>query len=380
MTDLTFRIPTTVLYGSDSLTRVPQLVTDFGSRAALVVDPSLYDHGVVSRTRDLFSKQGFKVIVFDEVRDRATTIAASSLVSLLRASQVQVVISLGGMRTAAVARLAAMAAGSHMSVFRIADGSEAVGASLPVILVPTAFRDHFALADHFTVIEGTANRLSVVTGPPAKYAIIDPRLSLTLSPRYAAAEMMDMLLACIEGYMSAKSTFIADTLFLRAVDTIKEAVDGLLWNADDPEPWSRASEAALLEAVGITMSSQGIGGALTYAIAGSLRVPKAFVAATLLPHVLDYHSEAVSEKVAKVARALGEDVPGINLHDDAHQASTVARRLIGKLGLPGRLQEIGLNFDAVSQAAQSVVNMPMVRNSAVSFGSDTIHQLVRQAF
>jgi alcohol dehydrogenase len=382
MTDLTFRIPTTVLYGSDSITRVPQLVGDFGSRAALVVDPTLYDHGVVSRIRDLFAKQAFKVIVFDETANRATTIAASSLVSLLRASQVQVLVAIGGMRTAAVARLAAVAVGSHMSVFRIADGagSDNVGASLPVIVVPTAFRDHFALTSHFAVTEGTANRVNIVAGVPAKYAIIDPRLSLTLSPRYAAAEMMDMLLASIEGYMSSKSTFIADTLFLRAVDTIKEAVDGLLRNPDDPSPWSRASEAALLLSVGLTMSSQGIGGALTYAIAGGLRVPKAFVAAVLLPHVLDFHAEVLSEKVAKVARALGEDVPGINLHDDANQASTVARRLIGKLGLPGRLQDIGLAFDPVAQVAHSVVNMPMVRASAVSLGSDTVHQLVRQAF
>ena len=380
MTDLTFRIPTTVLYGSDSLTRVPQVAAEMGGRAAIVADAALYDHGVISRVRELFSKQGLKAIVYDEALTGATTIAASSLVSLLRASQVQVVVSIGGMRTAAVARLAALAAGSHQSVFRIADGSHAVGASLPVILVPTSFRDHFLLSPQFVAVEGSAGRISVVSGTSAAYAVVDPRLSQTLSARYAAAEMMDLLLAAIEGYMSGRSTFVADTLLLRAVDTIKEAVDGLLWNPDDPGPWSRASEAALLEALGITMSSQGIGGALTYAIAGGLRVPKAFVAAVLLPHVLDFHAEAVSEKVAKLARALGEDVPGLDLRDDANQASTVARRLIGKLGLPGRLQDLGLDFDAVSRVGQSIFDTAMVRNSPVSFGSDTIHQLVRQAF
>jgi len=351
-----------------------------GGRAAIVADAALYDHGVISRVRELFSKQGLKAIVYDEALTGATTIAASSLVSLLRASQVQVVVSIGGMRTAAVARLAALAAGSHQSVFRIADGSHAVGASLPVILVPTSFRDHFLLSPQFVAVEGSAGRISVVSGTSAAYAVVDPRLSQTLSARYAAAEMMDLLLAAIEGYMSGRSTFVADTLLLRAVDTIKEAVDGLLWNPDDPGPWSRASEAALLEALGITMSSQGIGGALTYAIAGGLRVPKAFVAAVLLPHVLDFHAEAVSEKVAKLARALGEDVPGLDLRDDANQASTVARRLIGKLGLPGRLQDLGLDFDAVSRVGQSIFDTAMVRNSPVSFGSDTIHQLVRQAF
>jgi alcohol dehydrogenase len=380
MTDLTFRIPTTVLYGSDTLTRVPQVASEIGSRAAIVADAALYDHGVVSRVRELFSKQGMKAIVFDEAQSGATTIAASSLVSLLRASQVQVVVAVGGMKTAAVARLAALAAGSHQSVFRIADGSQSVKETVPVVLVPTSFRDHFLLSSQFAAVEGTAGRLSIVDGASAAYAVVDPRLSQTLSARYAAAEMMDLLLGSIEGYMSTRSTFVADTLFLRAVDTIKEAVDGLLWNPDDPDPWSKASEAALLEAVGITMSSQGIGGVLTYAIAGALRVPKAFVAAVLLPHVLDFHAEAVSEKVAKVARALGEDVPGLDLRDDANQASTVARRLIGKLGLPGRLQDLGLNFDAVSQASQSVVDTAMVRNSPVSFGPDTVHQLVRQAF
>jgi alcohol dehydrogenase len=213
----------------------------------------------------------------------------------------------------------------------------------------------------------------------ARQVLFDPKLAMSLPPKYAASTMMDILLAAVEGYLSTRSAFLSDTLFLRAIDTVKEAVDDVLRSGDSTGPRERASEAGLLTAVGLSISSQGAGGALVYAMNGRYGVPKSWLATALLPHVLDYHAGVRPEKVAKIARALGEDIPGISNQDDANQASTVTRRLIGKLALPARLQDFDLALDDMVEVAEIAAGFEMVGYAPVAFSRQDLYDLLKQA-
>jgi len=207
--------------------------------------------------------------------------------------------------------------------------------------------------------------------------LFDPKLPQSLSIKHALATMMDMLLAACEGYLSTRSSFLSDTLFLRSIDTLKETMDTTLRHPSEPGKRGRATDAGLMCAVGLSMSSQGSGGALTYAINSRFRVPKAWIAAVLLPHILDLHAELKPAKVAKIARALGEDIPGISNVDDAAQASTVARRLLGKLGLPGRFQELDLTLNGLAEAAAAAAELPLPGYASTQ---DELYRLAKQAF
>jgi alcohol dehydrogenase len=131
--------------------------------------------------------------------------------------------------------------------------------------------------------------------------------------------------------------------------------------------------------VGLSISTQGAGGALVYALNGRFGVPKSWLATALLPHVLDYHAGVRPEKVAKIARALGEDIPGISNQDDANQASTVTRRLIGKLSLPARLQDFDLSLDDMVEVAEIAAGLEMVGFAPVAFSQQDLYDLLKQA-
>jgi alcohol dehydrogenase class IV len=381
MNDFVFDLPASVIFGNDAVNRVAQAAAQFGSRALLVSEPVQREQGVVRRVEDLCARRDVNLMTHADLPLRTTTANVSELVSLARASKTQVVIGLGGMRVLAAARATAIAAADGNSLYRLFEGEQPAGAAIPFIEVPTSFRDHFMFRSRFFITEAesrTARPIDVESGV-ARVVLFDPKLAMSLSTKYAASTMMDILLASVEGYLSTKSAFLSDTLFLRAIDTVKEAVDDLLRSGDSVGPRERATQAGLLTAVGLSISSQGAGGALTYAMNSRFSVPKSWLATVLLPHVLDYHAGVRPEKVAKIARALGEDIPGISNQDDANQASTVTRRLIGKLSLPARLQDFDLRLDDMVEVAEIAAGFQMVGYAPVAFSRQDLYDLLKQA-
>ncbi|MFP4010763.1 MAG: iron-containing alcohol dehydrogenase [Spirochaetaceae bacterium] len=381
MNEFVFDLPASVIFGPDAVNRVAQAAADYGTRALLVTEAVQREQGTVARVADLCARREVNLIVHADLPMRSTSAAVHELVTLARASRTQVVIGLGGMRVLAAARAAAVAVPSGNSLYRMLDGEAPQEPPLPFVQIPTSFRDHFTFNSRFVITEADSRRPRAITTPRAvaRTVLYDPKLGMSLSTKYAASTMMDILLAAVEGYLSTRSAFLSDTLFLRAVDTIKEAVDDVLRSGDSPASRQRATEAGLLTAVGLSVSSQGAGGALTYAMNSRFGVPKSWLATALLPHVLDYHAGVRPEKVAKIARALGEDVPGISNQDDAGQASTVTRRLIGKLSLPARLQDFGLTLDDMVESAEIAAGLEMVSYAPVALSRQDLYDLLKQA-
>jgi len=382
MGDVLFHIPAKVLFGSDVVNRAGQVADEYGKRALLVTDSAMYEGGHIHRVQDLLEKNRISCILFDEVPSDANTATATELVALARASKAQLVIGLGGMRVLSTAKMAALTAPSARSVYQVAAGEKPDKAPLPYIEIPASFRNHFMLKDQFVITDGENRKTrQVYTHRELTRAILfDPALSSAMSVKYAAAAMLDTLLACIEGYLSSRSTMLSDVLFLRAIDILKETIDSMARTPDDAGHRYSAGEAGLLCAIGLSMSSQGAGGALSYTVNSRYQVPKSWTATVLLPHILDYHAGIKPAKVAKIARALGEDIPGLDNRDDAAQASTVARRLIGKLDLPGRLRDFDLSLDDMVEVCDTASAFDMVSYAPVPMTSQDLYELVKQAY
>lgn len=382
MTDLLLHVPTRILFGPDVVNRMGQTVADLGNRALLVSESGNNHKQLADRVEDLLSKKGVDTIHFDQVGPGGSNATLDELISLARVSQARVVIGLGGMKVLSAARCAAVAAASDTSIYRILDGRQPSQPAIPYVEVPTSFRNHVMLRDEFVISDTETGHARLVRTAPGlvKAVFLDPNLAATMSAKYAAATMLDTLLACIEGYLSTRSTFLSDTLFLRAIDVLKASIDELARDPREMTSRVHAGEAGLLCALGLTMSSQGAGGALTYAINSLHNVPKSWVATALLPHILDHVAGVKPAKVARIARALGEDVPGLHDGEDAAQASAVARRLIAKLGLPGRLRDFDISLDNMSEIAEVAAGFEMVSFGPVALSVDDIYELVKQAF
>jgi alcohol dehydrogenase len=381
MSDLILKFPNHVVFGPDVIQRIGQIVGTLGSRCFILTESVLRQHGTIDRIEDILDRRSISNIVYDELGPGATTAGLEKLVTVARASKAEVIVGVGGMRVLAAARVVAVAA-RGAEVGDVLGGRLREPALTAYVEVPASYRNHFMLRDQCIMTDATTRHPIVVPLPEGTTSavIVDPNLTLTMSPKYAAAAMMDTLLAAVEGYVSVRSSFFSDTLLIDAISRLGAALKGIIETPNEPRHRIRASEAGLLTAMALSSTSQGVGGALSYAINSVHAVPKSWIATVLLPHVLDTTVLARPDKLKRVAHALGEEIRDMKPADAAYQASAAVRRIIGVLELPGRLREMDLAIDDLVDVAELAASLDMSASAPVPHTTSDLYDLIKLAF
>jgi alcohol dehydrogenase class IV len=382
MHDISFSIPTDVRFGLDVVNRIAAVVGSYGERVLLVTEAILYEGKVIDRIQALFEKKGIQYIVFDEVVPHATSVVVDEGVKLARSARAEIVIGLGGVRTLSVAKCIAMVAPGDVDMDEYLAGVQPTEEPLAYIAIPTTCRDPFLLVDEYLVTDGRdrSAKIGRTQKRITKAVIVDPKLTITLPPKYTATTLMDTLLSAVEGYLSSRSSFLSDTFFLRACELVGRIIGQLVDQPDDLRVRMNASMAGLLTAIGLTMSKSGVGTALAYAINGSFMVPKSWISSIMLPHVMEFYSGIASEKLTRVAGFLGEDVDEAAPVEGAGRAVEAVRRIIGSLGLPTRLRDFDLNLDDMVDIAGIARNFDMMNYLPRSISAEDLYELVKSSY
>ena len=382
MPDILFHIPTRVVFGLDTVNRVGQLAAEYGERAFLVTEAILYEGKVINKVQEILDKKGLQHIVFDEVVPNATSKTVDDGVTLARGSHADVVIGLGGVRTLSIAKCIAMTATAANDMDDFLSGVQPQNAPLAYVEVPTTCRNPFALTDEYLMVDGRdrTGRIGRAQKGITKATLIDPKLSLTLPAKYTATTIMDTLLSCIEGYLSVKANVLSDTYFMRAIETLGGIMRDGIQSVDDIRMRMDASLAGLLMGLGLSTSKQGIGAALSYAINARFMAPKSWVATILLPSAMEFALNARGDRIAEIAKALGEDVSEASSVEAPVRAIDAVRRIIATLGLPTRLREFDLSLDDMIEIAGAARSFDMMNYLPRVVSTEDSYELIKSAF
>ena len=383
MPDVLFHVPTRVIFGLDTVNRIAQTAAEFGERAFLVTEAILYEGKVISRVQELLDKKGVPHIVFDEVVPNATSKTVDEGVSLARGSHADVVIGLGGVRTLSIAKSIAMTAGGpEGDMDDYLSGVQPQHPPLPYIALPTTCRDPFLLTDEYLVSDARdrSARIGRTQKGITKAAIVDPKLSLTLPAKYTATTIIDTILAAIEGYLSNRANFLSDTCFTRAIELAAPLAREGSQNVDDLRMRSNASAAGLLTALGLSTSKLGIGSALAYAVNARFLAPKSWMSTILLPYVLEFSLNVRGDRIAQIARLLGEDISDATPVEAPQRAIEAVRRLISSLNLPSRLREFDIGLDEMIEVAGTARSFDMMNYLPRVVSTEDIYEMIKAAY
>jgi alcohol dehydrogenase class IV len=237
-------------------------------------------------------------------------------------------------------------------------------------------------ADEYLVVDGRdrTGRIGRTQKGITKTVLIDPKLSLTLPAKYTATTIMDALLSCIEGYLSARANFLSDTYFMRAIETLGGLIRDGMQNVDDIRLRMNASVAGLLAGLGLTTSKLGIGSALAFAINAKFMAPKSWVSTILLPFVLEFAVNVRGDRIAEVARLLGEDLSDTTPVEAPVRGIEAVRRIISTLALPTRLREFDLGLDEMFEVAGIARSFDMMNYLPRVVSTEDIYEMIKSAF
>jgi alcohol dehydrogenase class IV len=261
-------------------------------------------------------------------------------------------------------------------------GVQPQGLPLAYIEVPTTCRNPFMFGDEYLVVDGRdrAGKMGRTQKGITKAALIDPKLSLTLPAKYTATTIMDTLLGCIEGFLSAKANFLSDTYLQRAIEIVGGVIKEGIQNVDDIRMRMNASTAGLLMGLGLSTSRLGIGSALAFAINARFMSPKSWVSTIFLPYVMEFALNVRGDRIAQVARLLGEDVSDASSVEAPVRGIDAVRRVISSLGLPTRLREFDLSLDEMIEVAGAARSFDMMNYLPRVVSTEDIYELIKSAF
>jgi maleylacetate reductase len=274
--------------------------------------------------------------VFQGVEEHSPKSVVEAAGQAVREHQADSVVSFGGGSAIDLGKAVAFVA---------AYGAEALDADVPPtpdseggsrlahLAVPTTYSGAEATG-RFYVGERREKRRLTASGIRPDVVVADPSLTLTLPWKPSAGTGMTALAHCLEGLCSRSRTERSDSLAARAAGSLFRLLPVVSTRPMSIRDRADMQAAAYVGGVVSELAGGGLHQALCTGLGGRAGVAHGLSSAILLPHVMRLDPPMSTEGLERFAHALGLG--------DQGEAADALETLVGELGLPRRLREVGV--------------------------------------
>jgi alcohol dehydrogenase class IV len=174
--------------------------------------------------------------------------------------------------------------------------------------------------------------------------IVDPELSVTVSPRTTACTGMDAVTQLIESYISCRAKPIPRALALAGLRLALPSVEEAVRDGSSRLAREAMAQAALLSGMALANSGLGMAHGVAAALGVLCHVPHGLACAVMLPAALRANRDAALADLAALARGTLDRRSFIAADDGSAADALIARieTICRNIGIPQRLGEIGV--------------------------------------
>ncbi len=288
--------------------------------------------------------------IFDTTPANPQEIDVSRAAKIFKKEKCDGVIGLGGGSSLDLAKAVALVCTHTEELEQYAvhrNGGKKIGSIAPLIAIPTTSGTGSEVARASVIILKSGEK-RIIASPQMipKIAILDPDLTLSLSPQLTASTGMDAVSHCLEAICSPVNNLSAEAI---GVFGLSKAIgEGALVEAFENGSSRRARhDMMVVSTQGGMAFSKGLGAvhAMSHACGKNeqLKLHHGTLNAVLLPLVLRFNEEYILDKLPKIRVAMGlkakSDIPSF------------IEGLNRKFGLPNNLNEMGLTAEMIPDLA-----------------------------
>lgn len=316
-------LPSIMKVGGGAISELQDMLLTLGIKSpCIIADPVMVSLGKVESITSMLASYASNIEVFSDVMPEPDDKSINGAVSLVKQSQCDGLIALGGGSAIDSAKAIALLAshGGQMRDYKVPQ--VVTQQSIPIIAIPTTAGTGSECTRVTVISDSQSAEKMLCMGPGLmpKAAILDYELTLSVPYRVAADTGLDALTHAIEAYVSKKSNPFSDQ---QAIAAMRLIAPNIIKACKTPQD-KAAKEAMMLGAslAGLAFSNASV--ALVHGMSRPLgvhfHVPHGMSNAMLLPLVTQYSLTGNSEKYAEVAHYLGlVDESNITNIADSHE-------------------------------------------------------------
>lgn len=285
----------------------------------IITDSGIRKCGLTARLEQTLSADGIKYAIYDKTVANPTTVNVTEAVELYLSQGCSAIIGFGGGSSMDCAKaVGAKIAKPNQSLAQM-KGILKVHKKLPLLIaIPTTAGtgSETTLAAVITDAE-TRHKYAINDFPLIpRYAVLDPKVTISLPPFTTATTGMDALTHAVEAYIGNSTTAGTRKDALMAVKLIFENLDAAYENGKDIDARRNMLKASFYAGCAFTKSYVGYVHAVAHSLGGQYNVPHGLANAILLPFVLESYGSHIHKKLYRLAVAAGiaeKDTP----HEEA---------------------------------------------------------------
>jgi len=378
--------PTEILFGVGRIAEIGSAVARFGKRCLLVSGPSGSAlHLTYEGIRSALQKAGVYCLHFDEVVPNPTVQSIDRGSMLAAKEKVDVVLGVGGgssMDTAKAIAVGAKHKGSAWDYlfFRETQPTEQ---TLPVIAVPTTSGTGSHVTQVAVMTETEKRTKSAIFHPQVypKIAIVDPKLTVTVTEHVTASTGFDVFCHCFESYLHPMASPYTDLMALEAIRLIMRYLPLAIENGADVEARSKLSWSDTLAGLCIANAGVTLPHGIGMTIGGVCpNVMHGEALAAVYPEFMHFTQAAAAEKFKTVGGVLNPQLLKEPKAIAAKKSCKEVEKFLKKIGMLFSLYELKVPAAELDYIAEHSRDLPDYKNNPRIASEKDIKGILERSF
>ena len=337
---LPYRKPETI----GSVKKLPALIKKNGcNRILIVTDECVVKLGLTKRLEKALSHNNIKYFIYDKTVANPTTKNVEDALHLYRINNCDGIIGFGGGSNMDCAKvLAARVAKPEQSISEM-KGVLKIHKKLPLLIaIPTTAGTGSeatlaaVIVDSETRHKYAINDFSLIP----KYAVLDPKNTVTLPPSITATTGMDALTHAVEAFIGRSTTKQTRKQAFLATKLIFENIDTAYNDGSNIEARQNMLKAAYYAGCAFTKSYVGYIHAVSHSLSGEYNIAHGLANAIILPYVLDSYGETIYTKLRVLAIAAGLATKETPVDEAARSFIKAIKEMNKRFNIPDQINEI----------------------------------------
>lgn len=371
------------MLGRGSLERLPELCKQLGKSVLLVTGrKAMKEIGVLEKIVKMLREKNITCIIFDEVAPEPTIEFVDRGVEIATKNNIEVIVGLGGGSAIDCGKAIAGVAGKNRSVRDFLAGLPLDSPGLPYIAIPTTAGTGAEVTPNAVLIDSDRKVKESFRSSHLfpKAAIIDPELTLTLSPKYTAYTGMDALCHAIESYVSLGANPLTDALAYRAAELIGESLVEVYKYGSKIELREKMLYGSLFAGIALFNARLGLVHGIAHPLGFLYKLFHGLLCGVLLPYAMSYNLEVVNNKYRSIAKALGENVDGLGAIEGGRLAIAKVQKIMHELDFPNKLSELGVKKEDFPKIIKDSMPSGSLRANPRKVTEKDVEDVLNQAF
>lgn len=371
-----------IIFGEGARRAVANYVSTFGAeRVLLVSDPGVVLAGWVAEVEADLAAQGIACRRFTSVSPNPRSEEVMAGAEAYREMGAQAIVAIGGGSPMDCAKGIGIVVAHNGHILDF-EGVDTLSVPIPPLIFVPSTAGTSADISQFAILSDQQRRMkfSIVSKSVVPdVSLIDPQVTLTMSPFLTACTGIDALVHAIEAFVSTGSGPLTDAHALEAMRLINGHLVALVADPQNLELRSQVMLGSMQAGLAFSNAILGAVHAMSHSLGGFLDLPHGLCNSLLLEHVVAYNFEAAPERFTRIAETLGIDCRGLT-------ARQVRARLVEHLvalkravGLTGTLGRVGVNSSDVPFLTRHALEDPCILTNPRRSGPRDVQVVYEEA-